>query len=119
MEDKMSNFNISISKLSIATLLGLGAFGFSGLAAHADTTSRLNQCRAFTLEKTARCCEEIVKISGKPMWMLDNHDSCKTAAMCVGKSSRRSKTRCQIQIRYDNNQGNAPKPSTKTRGRKD
>ncbi len=119
----MTNLNLSRSTLAVAALLGLGALGFSSLAAHADVTGRLGQCQAFTKEKVVRCCDQIVKSNNKPMWMLESRDSCQSAAVCVGKSYSTSltsvsvrKPRCTIQIKYNDYQGTSKITAPKGRG---
>ncbi len=119
----MTNLNFSRSTLAVATFLGLGALGFSSLAAHADVTGQLGQCRAFSKEKVVRCCEQIVKNHHMPLWMIDSHDTCQSATVCVGKSYGNSLTtanmrvpRCSIQIKHNDYQGTTKQPAPKGRG---
>jgi hypothetical protein len=81
----MSNFKVSRSTLAVATLLGLGALGFSSLSAHADVTGQLMQCKTFSKQKVISCCDRIIKYNKKPIWMIENNQSCHTAVKCILK----------------------------------
>ncbi len=107
----MSNFNISRSKLIVTAALGLGVLGFSTLSAHADVTGRLSQCRSFTKGKVVNCCEQILRREKKPMWMLESHDNCKTAAVCVLKKygiTYVRKPTCYIQVKFPETHESTP-----------
>jgi hypothetical protein len=90
----MSNFNITGSKILIATLLGLGALGVSGISAKADVTNQLGKCQSFSKEKVVRCCDHIIRYSKKPNWMIENQDNCATVVKCI--VSRENKQFCYV-----------------------
>jgi hypothetical protein len=115
MEDNMTNFKTS---LIITAFLSLGALSLTSISAKADVTGQLGQCRAFTTEKVVRCCEHIIRTSGRPAWMIDNHDTCRTTVSCSGKQKLGAVSRrrlCNIQVTFAGNPSSGtPAPAKPT-----
>jgi hypothetical protein len=114
----MTNFITSRSAIVIAGLMTFGTLTISSMQAQASSATSLGQCRAFTKEKVVRCCDDIVKNVGEPLWMRESHSSCRTAAVCVGGTvglTARRKVACYIRAKNDDNQGhnNPPPPPPK------
>ena len=63
-----------------AALFSMLSFGSSAEAA------RVSSCEGATASKVKSCCEQIVKESGRPVWMVQSGTSCSKAVVCRGGS---------------------------------
>ena len=73
-----------VSSLAIAGL-GYAVLSFASLPAQADAGGNYRQCTGNSAAKVIRCCEQIVKTHGKPLWMLESHLTCQSAVSCKGR----------------------------------
>ena len=73
-----------VSSLAIAGL-GYALLSFASLPAQADAGGNYRQCTGNSAAKVIRCCEQIVKTHGKPLWMLESHMTCQSAISCKGR----------------------------------
>jgi hypothetical protein len=123
LEDAMTHLKSILAIAAVFATATVVSLPIAAKNAEAAMPQSLNQCNYNSRLKSVDCCNHIISLRGKPLWMQEANASCSTAVKCTSTRGQYGSTygapstvikRCLVQVIWQDGGSNGNDIQTRT-----